>query len=514
MRKATTEKSVGAPGTWIQRARPTIASRDDSGLSMVELIVALLLITIILLSGAVGIEFGLTSSNQQRLKVEATNLAVSTMEQNEELASSLSIGSTSTSTTVNGTTFTVVAAVKELDQNGSQLTSACTSNSVTQSQQIWQVAVTVTWPQMDGAPPISEATEVAPGQTTAQDLSNGELAVGVVGAAGQPLTTPVNFTVTPVGTGAYSPPLGQVSPAGTSFNTGTNGCGIVTGLSTTPGWTYTVALVSNPGLVSNLEASDLNPAGDPTVSGLQALAGQVTHVAPPFQMAPGIATSVVLQPVTYSCDGPIAAPSAGTPDPSCYVSSGKGFATPISTLPITVGNPSLPSGQYTFGLSGTSVVSSALLYPYSLYDVWAGDMAQSSPGYSAPASGVPFYSVSPLLNESPSPVTLSGASTVTVPTYDLSVQVTAACANTSLVATEQAGSALSFTLNSGAVSASGIPLGQYLLSSAGTCTTLTSAHGLYVWITPTGVYEASAQMTSPYLNGLLIAPNASVQVTE
>jgi len=490
-------------------------------MSLIELVVALVLITIVLLAGLTAINFGLTSSNNQRLKVEATNLALTTMEQEEPLAQSLNIGQTTTTQTINTTTFTIVSNISEYDQNGGTLTSACTSNAASQSQQIWQVAVVVSWAHMRGMPPISQSTEVAPGQSTAQDLANAELAVGIEGANGLPLTTPLNFTVTPVATGPpngpYVPPSGDTSPVGQTppFNTGANGCGVVTGLSTT-GWSYTVTVVGNPGWVSSNEASDSNPAGDPTATDLLALAGQVTRVNPatPLQMAyVSSPTAVVLQPVSYSCAG-------GNPTPACYLLPlAAGYAAPISTLPVTVANTSLTSGQYTFGGNGTTATTSALLYPYSLYDIWSGDMAQSNPGYSAPASGVPFYNGGAA--QTPAPVTLSPpAATTTVPTYDLSVKVTTPCAGNSLVATEQAGSTLPYTLNAGLlnVSTSGMPLGQYLLSSTGgSCPVLkaTGTAGLYIWITPTGVYTATAEMTSPYAVGnTLIAANASVQVTE
>ncbi|MGA8681631.1 MAG: hypothetical protein ACLPTB_07355 [Acidimicrobiales bacterium] len=507
-----------ANGGWLNRARQRLQARNEAGISMVELIVAVVIITIVLLSGTTAIDFALSVSNSQRLKVEATSLAVTSMERDEQLAATLGIGTKTATKTINTTTFTVVTAVTDFDQNGSQLTTVCTSSGTSVSQQIWQVTVTVTWPDMNGAPPVTQSTEVAPGQVNALDLTDGEIAVAVNGTSGTYLTTPLNFTVTPTYIGSASPapayptPTGEANPSGTVFNTGSYGCGVVTGLATNPSWDYVVTLSNNPGWVSSSELSDSNIVSgnpdDPTQT-LSTLAGEVSHTNPPFQMALGVTTTITLQPVTYACAG-------GNPAPSCYVNSGAGYATPVSPLPVTFGNSSLPNGQYTFG--SVSSGATELLYPYATYDVWTGDMAQSSPGATVTGTGTLIYTGPGSTDDTPSPVVLSmtGATTaaISVPTYDLSIQVTSACSGAGLVATEQSGSGLGYNLNPlvGSTSASGMPLGQYLLSVTSGCT-LSSAKGLYVWITPTGVYQSPSAMTSPY-TGTAVSTSGSVQVTE
>ncbi|MGA2211011.1 MAG: hypothetical protein ABSH30_15400 [Acidimicrobiales bacterium] len=507
-------------GSRWERARQRVAARNEAGISMIELIVAVVIITIVLLSGTTAIDFSLTASNMQRLKVEASDLALSSIEQDEQLASSLAIGQSATTTTINTTTFTITTTVTDLDQNGSQLTTVCTSSSPSVAQQIWQIAVAVTWAHMNGAPAVTQTTEVAPGQVDAVDLAYGEIAVPVTGANGLPIATPVNFTVTPNyipgGAAAYPTPSGQTDPAGITFNTGANGCGVVTGLSPSPQWNYIVTLSGNPGLVSSTELSDVNPAGDPTQT-LSAPAGQVTRVSPAFQLATGITTTITLQPVNFACAG-------GSPVPACYVAAGKAnYAVPLATLPVTFGNSSLPASQYTFG-SGTTTISSELVYPYSSYDVWSGDMAQSSPGATVTGLGTFLYAGPGTTDDTPAPIVLSftGSGTtasVTVPTYDLSIQVASSCAGDNLLATEESGGGYAYGLNAATgsgnpVSATGMPLGQYLLSgTGGSCPALTSAKGLYVWVTPTGVYESPTIMTTPY-TGTAVSTSSNVQVTE
>ncbi|MHB1510185.1 MAG: hypothetical protein ACYCST_11930 [Acidimicrobiales bacterium] len=507
----------------VQRVRRRFAARNDAGISLVELVIAVVIIIIVLLSGTVAIDFALSASNTQRLKIEATNLAVSIMEQDQQIAASLGIGQTTTTETINTTTFTIVTNVTDFAQNGSQLTTVCTSSSAAVSQQIWQVTVTVTWPQMNGAPPISQTTEVAPGKANAFDLTNGEIGVAVNEPALPPHMTALNFTVTPKYIGSASPsppyptPSGQSDPSGTVFNTGDSGCGVVSGLAPDASWDYVVTLENNPGWVSSNELSDANVIGaiaqDPTET-LTALAGQVSHTVPPFQMAPGVTTTITLQPVSYLCTG-------GSPAASCDLHPGDpGYAAPVTTLPISFGNPSLSGNQYTFG-NGTTAVTSELLYPYSSYAVWTGDMALSSPGATVTGTSNYVYAGSHG-TDTPAPVNLSfpGGTTaaVSVPTYDLSLSISSPCTGDVLSAQEQ-GASTSYALNttSATTSVSGMPLGQYLLSLSATgpsCPALAASPpsaGLYVWITPTGVYQSGSPTSNPYTGTQV---SGSLKVTE
>jgi prepilin-type N-terminal cleavage/methylation domain-containing protein len=516
MNRVDVRESKNRLGGWLSAARRRLTARNDAGVSMIELLVAVVVIAVVLLSGTTAIDFALSSSNAQRFKVEATTLGVTSMERDEQLAPTLGIGQTTVNKTLGNTTFTVVTSVTDFDQNGSSLTTVCTASSASVAQQIWQITVTVTWPHMNGIPPITESTEVAPGQNNALDLSNGEIAVAVNGVTGTYLTTPLNFTLTPqyIGSGtapAYPTPSGQTDPAGTIFNTGDYGCGVVTGLSTSPSWNYIVTLTNNPGWVSSTELGDTNFGGDPTQT-LTALAGEVSRTVPPFQMAQGVLTTISLQPVTYSCAG-------GSPVPACYSGASPGNA--VADLPVTFGNSSLPNGQYTFG-SGTTAIGGGTeyLYPDSAYDVWSGDMAQSSPGALVTASSN-FVYAGPTGTQTPAPVVMPVSGTpasVKVPTYSLNIQVAGAgyCSTEQLTAKEQSGAALTYDLNpaspSGYLSTSGMPLGQYWLSdTGGTCSGLSSSGGPYVWITPSGVYQATAPMATPY-SGTLVA--GSVQVSE
>ena len=146
-------------------------------------------------------------------------------------------------------------------------------------------------------------------------------------------------------------------------------------------------------------------------------------------------------------------------------------------------------------------------------------MAQSSPGAEITGTGSLIYTGPGTTDDTPTPVVLSitGGTTaaVSVPTYDLSISVSSGCAGVSLFATEQSGSDLSYALNplSGTTSTSGMPLGQYLLSSSSSSCPLSSTNGLYIWITPTGVYQSTAAMATPYASPATLV-SGSVAVSE
>jgi len=472
---------------------------DDAGITMIECIIALVIISTVLLAGVLEINVALTTSNQQRYRIEATNLAVATLEQVQQEAAAGTINPVQTTyppQNVASQTFFVSTQYTVEQQNNGLVTSICTSTLSTDSSEIWQVSATVTWNGMQGQQPLTETTEVAPGAASAQQLADGELAIEVVGLTGTPLTTPVNFSVTPVAVGGGET-VYPGAPIPSGLNTGNDGCGIVTDLSTDPDWNYVVTLTQNTGWVSAGELSDAN--SDPATATLSVSAGQVSRLSTPFQVALGANTTPTLQPVTYSCPG--------APVPSCYSAT---FA-PDASLPVTFANPSLPNGQYTFG-SGSSAVPAELLYPFANgYSVFAGDMSQSNPGYVPlipPGNTTQLYSGSP----SPSPVSLSVTSqqsaSIKVPVYDLSLKVSGAIAGASLTATEQGGSSLAYTLNPpnlvSGLSDTGMPLGQFLLSAS---------NGLagtpYVWITPSGVYQSSTQMSKPS-DGTLVVGHFAV----
>jgi hypothetical protein len=339
----------------------------------------------------------------------------------------------------------------------------------------------------------------------------------VNGVNGTPISTPINYYVTPNGTGASAWLSAWLSANGDSTslpgipgNTGTTGCGVVTGLpvaatATYPQiaqWTWTVELTPNPGYVATTEASDANPAGPPLSAPITLHEGEISYAlntnSQQFQVAIGVLTTVNLQTLNFATTPALVTqcePATGiwttgtptsTPPPSCDDSA----ATPLTAVPITVANPGVgPTGQYTFG-SNTQSTAQMLLYPFaSGYSVWSGEMPESNPG-DAP-SGSPLYAPDSGVTL---PIGTSTTATVVVPVYPLDLKVTGPNSPT---ATETDGAAYSYTPNPpiSGVSSTGMPLGQYKITATGM--TLPWPTQFYVWITPTGICESQTQLSLP-----------------
>jgi hypothetical protein len=487
-------------------------------MSIIEVVLAVAVIIIVLLPASILMNNSLLSSNDQRLKIEADNLATANLEKVQQEAESGPLSGGTTSFTYQSrsggqyTIFTVVTQFTPLSQAGGafQLTTICQNQGTTQLQ-IWSVTATVTWRGMRGARPVTETTEVAPGESGAADLSNGEIAIPVNGVNGTPITTAINYYVTPSGTGAAGWLTSNgYTAAGIPGNTGTTGCGVVTGLpvaGTTaypdiPQWSWTVELAPNttpaPGYVATTEASDSNPAGPPLSGPITLHAGEISYAlnsnSGQFQVAVGVQTAVTLQTLNFATTPALVTqcePANGTwvngnpSHPYIPPASCDNTAVPFADLPVTVANSGIgPTGQYTFGNTNQSIAQlGMLLYPFaSGYSVWAGEMPESNPG--AAPSGSPLYApdsgVAPLIGTSTS-------ATVVVPVYPLDLTVSG---NTT--ATEVDGAGYGYALNlAGSASNTGMPLGQYEITP--------SATPLYVWITPSGICKASAQRTATQL---------------
>jgi hypothetical protein len=490
-------------------------SRADRGMSVVEVAMAVAVLLIVLLPTAVLVNNGILTTNGQRLRVEADNLATANLEKvQQEAASGPLSGGTTTFTYQSRagsqlTVFKVVTQFTPLSQSGgsSNYTTVCQNGGSTQLQ-IWSVTATVTWTSMHGEVPVSETTDVAPGQAGAADLADGEIAIPVKDVSGNPIAAAINYYATPNGTGAaawlsaWLTSNGDASTLpGIPGNTGTTGCGVVTGLPVAatgtypsiPQWTWTVQLSGNTGYVATTEQSDANPAGPPLSGPITLHPGQISYALnrynQQFQMAIGVQTSVTLQTLKQTggtCEPVGGTWATGTPVTTPPASCDNNLVAPLSDLPITVANPGVgPTGQYTFG-SNSLNTTQMLLYPFtSGYSIWSGDMVESNPG-DAP-SGTPIYAPDSAVTL---PITLlSTTASVIVPVYPLNLTVTLGSATPT--ATEIDGAAYVYTLNpvSGGTSATGIPLGQYQINAP------SMVGSLFVWITPTGTCQSASQLT-------------------
>ena len=419
------------------------------------------------------------TANGNRLVVDATNLAAKAISETSRKAGlgEIASGTTTTTSTEDGWTFTVATTVQPSSSTASlcQLTSAAVA-----SPQSWSASVEVTWPHMGAYLPVKETTEISPKATTDTQAVTGSLAVSLINGAGAPVTTPLNYQVEGVWTG---PTPGPTPPTELLGSTDSTGCAVVTGLSTNPNWTWTVTLGNNPGWVSSTEASITSPASPPTKT-VTITPGGLTPATFVIEQQTGVGVTFATTNFSGGADSTVA---------------------PVKDAPITVASTQAPSpGSFVLG-NGTSEVSGVELFPYSTgYSLWAGDAADANPLYSV--SGTRTYG-------SANPTTLMTVAgqtpTVSLPVYPLTVSVSnpSACTG-ALTATETQGQEITYTLNalSSGTSATGMPLGQYVLGANSGCS-LSST--VYVWVTPTGIYSSSSEMTKPS-DGSLVSGGVGV----
>lgn len=466
-----------------RRAFRSSRQRGDEGFGLVEVIVSIVLVTIVLLGGSIGLNAIQNTSSQQSNLIEAGNLA----NKYEELfqadayqnSGNVAPGTYKYSDTVGNTTFSTQVVFSLEDPSGTDTapSTLCVSSDTSETGEIWGITATVTWPNMTGADPVVETTDIAPGKAGVNSLTDATVAAAIDGTSGSALTgETINFTIaaTQVGDSGSTPALPNNGQ--TQYST-TDGCAVVDHLVANANYDYTITLAGNPGWVDSQELSDDTPE-QPSVE-MAVSAGEVTKLSDPLQLGQGQTETVSLQPVNYGCNIPQTTPSSIPA--SCDSSSFQ----PASNVPVSVGNPSITGGFYSFGLSGNTP-SSMLLYPYSNgYSVWAGDNDEASPGWSSYGS-----------NGEQDPVSISttaeGSGSVSVPVYELAVHTTSP---QPITAVEQSGAGISYTLSSTGSNlySAGLPLGQYELESNGS----PLSSNPYVWITPNGWITNSSASTTP-----------------
>jgi Tfp pilus assembly protein PilV len=443
---------------------------SDLGLSMIEVLVAVFVLAIVLIPLMRVVVDTVTATSGARLEEEASNLASSRIETVEQLATQgpLSLGTTTSSTKLGGDTFTVGTSVQALNGTGQSL---CTGADGPNQLAIWRVKTTVSWANMGGVQPVVESTEVQPGANAPSRLDAAEVALPLVNADGTTFDQPVSYqvNVTPVGT-TQTPTL--PADATGSFD---DGCVALEDLPAAPSgavYEYTITLTPKPGIVSSSEYSDSYPGGPPTIGFNNLQKGRLL-VLPPVYLAEGVQASVAFKTQTFA--------------------GGASAVAPAADLPVTVAPAGASQSHYIFG-NGTTDITSMLLYPYASYSAWAGETPESAPGWQV--SGSPVYpGAAPATQIA---VAGPGATTsVTLPVYPLTVQVSNAgkFPGATLTATEVDALSLPFTLNpvdGSGTSVTGLPLGQYVVTSSGGALTATSP--AYVWVTPTGVWTSSSQM--------------------
>lgn len=488
--------------------------RDDAGLTIIEVLVAIALLALIMTPIIrLVIQTG-SAANNDRLTVEATDIATSELEQlqNTSTFGTLPTGNVpqpSVTLSVGGTkqTFHVSADYALVaDQSGSTVCSL--SNGTPVPPEVERIVVTVAWLTPNGsvAGQVKEGTYIAPEEGGAIPETSGEVAVPVQTSAanGTPFTsTPVPFQIQ--GTWSESPPADNVPGNQTiseNGNTGATGCAVFPDLDPDGGYEYTATLETSsgsvftgaitsqelPGLVNSGVPTDLTPFSE----SLGTIKYGQTVVAPAISLDLG--TNV---PVTFFTQG---------------FSSGASAITPAADIAVTVSASELTgSANHTFAFdtltSGVSpqTISSVTLYPYTDYECWAGDTPDAAPTYAV--AGVGVYS-SPANQPVPLALPTAGAS-LSLPVYPLVIKTAGPATGYTIDAVEANSPNHTLALNaitSGSTS-TGLPLGQYDLTVTGH-----TVSPQWIWVTDKGVYTEAA-FSSGGPTGTLTAPGSPITVT-
>lgn len=474
----------------------------DGGLTLIEVIVAVVLLTIVSLPVAeLVIETG-ASSSQSRFRVEATNIAEQEIEKLQNLASFGNIPSgeqTLPSVTVaeNGgvhsQTFQVTADYTLQADTTDGGTSVCTLASGTAiPPEIWDVTVTVGWATQGGASEgsVTEGTYLAPEAGGAIPATAGELAVPVYsGTTNQPYTAasvPIVVQGTWVGSGTAPsvPATETVGPV--SGSTGSTGCAVFPNLDPATGWSYSVTVETS---------SDTAFTGVVTTQDLPGIVNTSSTTLPNFSesninLKYGTATLAS----TIYVDAGVSVPVTFTTQCSACAS----LPPAAADLPLTVqANPQLtgPNNTAVFDTSAApQEINSVTLYPYSDYVCWAGDTPDSAPSYTI--GSTPVYP-SDSATGCDAEVTLP---TINVPVYAVVLKATYTGSQPTILAKQYLAPQETITLNaltgssSPGTTSTGIPLGQYQLYyrvGSGTPTAISQ----WIWVTPTGIYSAGSAYT-------------------
>jgi type II secretory pathway pseudopilin PulG len=478
---------------------------NERGLTLIEVVAAIALLgAVVAPITRLIIDTG-TSANQDRLEIEAINLAGRQMEvvQNESPYESVEqivgdqgevhtayVASNGGKSTVDHLQYTLTAT--PIDEGGGSICASGAQESPL-TPIIYQVTVAVGW-AANGTYPVQQSTYVAvqSGEAALQDTY--QIAVLVDnGVTAQAYAGGVPITVT--GTGGTLPvPAGQATNE--TVETDPHGCAFFPNLDAN-GWTYTYSIGTNP------------LGGNPDVVDYQDYPGIVngSQVAVPM---PGTATPTLKVGVPVVI-GPLDV-SVGTDVTITPYTVNYSNIVPASSIPVTLQNSALPMqqvgglGTFSYDLTSTDgPINSMLVYPYQ-YSVWAGDSSDSYPGNAYYSGGV----TKQLITTS-APATAS----IQLPVYPITFSI-GSVPSGSVTLKEVNSPESVIELNAFVKSGSsytdptGVPLGQYYVDYSVSGHTASPS---LVWVTPAGVCTETATQSSPPTGSTCSAAPKSIPLT-
>lgn len=462
--------------------------RDEQGLTLIEVVASIALIGVVVAPiTRLVIDTG-TAANQDRLEIEALNLAGQQIEavnneshyegvqqivNNQAVVHNTSVVSNGgSSSTVDHFQYTLTA--RPVDEGGSSVC-ASGSNASPLTPIVYQVTVSVGWAG-NGSYPVRQSTYVAVQAAGGVLQDTYQLAV-LVDDGVSALHYAGGVPVTVTGTGGVLPvPANEATTE--TVETDSSGCAFFPNLDPN-GWTYTYTIGPNA------------PGGNPNVVTYQDYPGIVNGATVSTTM-PGLPTPPMTVGVP-AVAGPLNVSAGTTVTINPYTVSNNTI-TPAHSIPVTVQNGALPmqqvggQGTFSFDLTSTNTqINTVQLYPYQ-YQAWSGD---SSDSYPLSYSG----GTTTQIDTRGAPPT----ATLQLPVYALTFSIGAMPSGTVSLREVNAPSEV-IQLNGFAKSGStysdptGVPLGQYYVNYSLTGHTMSPA---VVWVTPAGVWAETSLQSSP-----------------
>ena len=343
-----------------QSSSATLSRAAEAGFTLIELMIALLVFFIAVPPITYGLisAFIVTAANRER--VLAANLVSQTLDGVRSTPfANLSIGTSSTSQTVDNVAFTVTQTVKPVAPP-EQTTNICgASTSGDGSADYLLVSVAVTWPQ-SGTSPVSGRTMLAPPATV---IANGdaEVIIQVFSADQNPaINVPVTINTSPSET----------------VMTDSNGCAAFPYLN--PGQSYTLtatgyanqnqqaASITTPVLALNQTYQPDTRWDVPTVLNAAVETECLLSSSPSATYGTCPAATDVIYP--SSC-------TAGTSP--CSGSSS--LPVPVVFVPFGLPSDRVISGAGPAGNPATSASTTGFPYYTTNYQAWAGTCADAQP---------------------------------------------------------------------------------------------------------------------------------------
>jgi type II secretory pathway pseudopilin PulG len=293
----------GGVGGILHRAR--LRGRDDAGLTITEVVVAMV-VFFVLLAASLPVLLSATAATRDGVQRSAAADLLTRQIEAARGTDALSIpdGRVVTTQLVGGTTYTITQDANYVSTGASDTVCASSSNNLAYKL----VTVKVSWPGMPASTkPVRADTLRALGVgTDGLDATRGTLALSLMGASGAP-TEDVPVTLT---------------PGNLTRTTGADGCAVFTSL---PPGTYT-ATASTPGYTGSLNTQTAS------VSGLGVVAA-------------GVRRAVLLYDTVRRVDVKTDAPAGAVVPPGLAVRAGNTY-TAESTLP-TCGGAAVPAACAT-----------------------------------------------------------------------------------------------------------------------------------------------------------------------